>query len=104
MGIKAVRPNALQECVHDLNLPIGACRRPTLMAREERLDVRGLEAPEPLVRIVAALDHLGPEDRLTIVIDCRPIPLYKILEHNGFGYREAPGAESLLEITVWKKT
>ena len=64
------------------------------------LDVRGLEPPEPLVRVLAALDTLPPGSSLLLKIDCRPTPLYRILERNGYLYDEKPGGESLFEITI----
>ena len=53
------------------------------------LDVRGLQAPEP-------------RDRLLVKINCRPVPLFRILERNGYAHEEWPGADSLLEIAITK--
>ncbi len=80
--------------------PRGALR---LMAQEHSLDVRGLSPPEPLIRVLDALDLLAADDTLRVVIDCRPIPLFRTLDRNGYAWREAPGRESLLEVTIWKK-
>lgn len=74
------------------------------MAHDHVLDVRNLEPPEPFVRVMDALDGLGPGDRLTVLIDRRPGPLFRALDQNGFAYREAPGKEALLEITIWRKS
>lgn len=73
------------------------------MSPEITLDVRGMEPPEPLERVLQAIDKFAPGDRLKLVIDCRPQPLFRILERNGFAYREQAGAESLYEITIWRK-
>ena len=70
------------------------------MSRTIELDVRGLEPPEPLVRVLAALEALPPRDSLLLKIDCRPTPLYRILDRDGYLYDEQPGSESLLEITI----
>lgn len=70
------------------------------MSHSVELDVRGLEPPEPLVRVLAALDTLPPQGSLLLKIDCRPTPLYRILERNGYLYDEKPGGESLFEITI----
>jgi len=64
------------------------------------LDVRGLEPPEPLVRIFSALDHLAPGGSLLVKIDIRPAPLYRVLEANGYSWQERPGGESMFEITI----
>lgn len=66
------------------------------------LDVRGLEAPEPLERVLSALDRLGADDELRVKIDCRPVPLFRILERNGYTHEEWPGSDSLLEIAIRK--
>jgi uncharacterized protein (DUF2249 family) len=72
------------------------------MSREIVLDVRRMEPPEPLERVLEAIDNFAVGDRLTVVIDCRPLPLYRILDRNGFAYREKPGGESLYEISIWR--
>jgi len=64
------------------------------------VDVRGLEAPAPLERVLEALDRVGPGDRIGANIDRRPVPLYRILERNGYAYEEAPGTDCLFEITI----
>jgi uncharacterized protein (DUF2249 family) len=73
------------------------------MSREIMLDVRGMEPPEPLERVLETIDDFGPGDRLRLVIDCRPMPLFRILDRNGYAHREAPGANSNYEITIWRK-
>ena len=64
------------------------------------LDVRGLEPPEPLERIVAALDALSPGGCVLVKIDRRPMPLYRMLERNGYLYEERPGRDSVFEIEI----
>ena len=67
------------------------------------LDVRGLQAPEPLERVLAKLDELGDGDRLLLKINCHPVPLFRILERNGYVHEEWPGSDSLLEIAISKR-
>ena len=66
------------------------------------LDVRGLQAPEPLERVLESLDRLGADDCLRVKINCRPVPLFRILERNGYTHEEAPGVDALLEISIRK--
>jgi uncharacterized protein (DUF2249 family) len=73
------------------------------MADTTEIDVRGLEPPEPLERILALLDSLGEGDSLRVKIDCRPIPLYRLLQRNGYPYKEHPGSDSLYEITIYSR-
>jgi len=74
------------------------------MGREVLLDVRGMEAPEPLERVLETIDGFEVGDVLRLVIDCRPQPLYRILNRNGFAYDERPGRESLYEIAIWRES
>jgi hypothetical protein len=60
-----------------------------------------MEPPEPLERC-SSHRRLEPGDRLRLIIDCMPHPLFRVLERNGYGHREEPGTESLYEITIWR--
>lgn len=73
---------------------------------EERLvtlDVRGMEPPEPMLRVLETIDRFGEHDRLRLVIDCTPTPLLRILDRNGFDYEMVPGRESVHEITIRRR-
>ena len=67
------------------------------------LDVRGLEAPEPLVRVLETLDRMDADDSLLLKINCRPVPLCRILDRNGYAHEERPGDDCLLEISIRKR-
>lgn len=71
--------------------------------REVVLDVRGMEPPEPMVRVLEIIDGFGESDRLKLVIDCTPTPLLRILDRNGFDYDMVPGRESVHEITIRRR-
>lgn len=73
------------------------------MSREITLDVRGMEPPEPLERVLEAIDGFVEGDELRLVIDCRPTPLFRILDRNGYAFREQPGTDSNFVITIWRK-
>jgi len=72
------------------------------MPRHLTLDVRGMEPPQPLERVLETIGDFQAGDRLTLIIDCHPTPLFKILDRNGYGYRTEPGKESIHEITIWR--
>ena len=72
------------------------------MARDLTLDVRGMEPPEPLELVLETIDDFAPGDRLKLIIDCEPLPLYRILERNGYAHRTEPGTVSQREITIWR--
>ena len=65
------------------------------------LDVGGLEPPEPMIRILEALDTLGPDERLRVLIDREPVPLYRILLRNGYQYRTTVREEQRYEVMIW---
>ena len=66
------------------------------------LDVRGLEPPEPLEKVLDALDLLGPGDQLRMLIEREPHPLYRILARNGYHHSTAALPDSLYQITIWR--
>ena len=68
--------------------------------RHLTLDVRGMEPPEPLERVLETIGDFRAGDTLRLVIDCEPRPLFRILAQNGYAWRVEPGAESRFEITI----
>lgn len=48
------------------------------------LDARGLEPPEPMVRILAAAAELAPGSSLTALTDRRPVHLLQEIEARGY--------------------
>lgn len=73
-----------------------------LMDSDLKLDVCGLEPPEPLERVLAALSTLRDDQRLCMLIDRQPYPLYSILERNGFAHQTRIFPDSLVEILIWR--
>ena len=65
------------------------------------LDVRGLEPPEPMERVLGALDMLKSGEQLLMIIDRQPRPLYRVLNNNGYAYRETSRPEGIFEILIW---
>lgn len=65
-----------------------------------QLDNRGLQPPEPMVRILEALESLAAADRLVVQMDREPLLLYPELERRGFDWTFDASAGQLL--TVFK--
>ncbi len=65
------------------------------------LDVCGLEPPEPLQRTLEALSRLRQGQRLRMLIDREPRPLYRILEKNGYRYQAELRPDYIYQITIW---
>jgi uncharacterized protein (DUF2249 family) len=66
------------------------------------LDVGGLEAPDPMIRILDALATLSEQGCLHVLIDREPHPLYGILERHAFRHRCAPTGDGRYELLVWQ--
>jgi uncharacterized protein (DUF2249 family) len=65
-----------------------------------RLDVRGLEPPEPMVRVLAQLETLGPGQALEVLHDRRPVFLYPQLDDRGFLHETDEPAAGLVRIVI----
>ena len=48
------------------------------------------------------LDFVAPGEELVMLLRCEPLPLYSILERNGFGYRSKLRPDGTNEITIQK--
>lgn len=73
------------------------------MMKDEKtlvLDVRGLEPPEPLERVLDALGALANDHALLMLIDREPRPLYGILDNNGYRYQASLSHSGHYEILI----
>ena len=57
----------------------------SVSANVVELDARGLEPPQPLIRILEALEALPPDAELVARTDRRPLHLIAMLNDRGFG-------------------
>ena len=73
------------------------------MAERRLIDGRGMEPPEPLERALAELATMGPEDELVMLLNCEPLPLYTILDQNGFGYHSERQPDGSNEVRIRKR-
>lgn len=64
------------------------------------LDVRGMSPPEPLEHCLEALADLTAGQRLHMLIDREPFPLYNILDRDGFQHSCA-FQETHFLVTIW---
>jgi hypothetical protein len=72
------------------------------MPEPRLIDGRDLEPPEPLERALAELATLPPGEELVMLLRCEPLPLYSILERNGFGYRSTLRPDGTNEVRIRK--
>jgi uncharacterized protein (DUF2249 family) len=66
------------------------------------IDVRGLEPPLPMVRVLEAVEALAPRQRLTVLHDRRPLFLYAQLDARGLGHATEEPEPGLVRITIWR--
>jgi TusA-related sulfurtransferase len=66
------------------------------------IDGRDMEPPEPLERALAELATLAPGEELVLLLRCEPLPLYSILDKNGFGYSSKLQADGTNEVRIRK--
>jgi uncharacterized protein (DUF2249 family) len=66
----------------------------------EVIDVRGLEPPQPMVRVLEALDRLGPGAELEVRHDRRPVFLYPQLDDRGFTHETDEPEPGLVRIVI----
>jgi len=71
---------------------------------ERLLDVSELEAPEPLLRAIEALQTLPPGDYLRFCHRMQPCHLYRFLEENGFRADTRKGNRCECELFIWRDT
>lgn len=70
------------------------------MTQELVLDVRGLEPPEPLERVLEAISAMAKGDLVLMLIDRQPFPLYRILDRNGFTHETLARDDGVFEIRI----
>lgn len=68
---------------------------------EHRLDVSGLEPPEPLELILDALADLPESDWLHVKHRREPYPLYGMLRNMGYLWRTRADDIDGFEIMIW---
>ncbi len=69
---------------------------------ERVLDLRGLEPPEPLMRVFAALEA-APEQPLRARFPREPFPLYAMLQAGGWTRRTVARDDGSFELLISRK-
>ena len=67
------------------------------------LDVRGLEPPHPMLRVLELVDRLAPGQRLLVIHERRPLLLYPQLEERGFRHETEELGPGEFRITIWRE-
>lgn len=66
------------------------------------LDLRGLQPPEPIVRIFQALER-APDAPLRAILPHEPLPLYALLAERGFSYSGTQRADGGYELLIERR-
>ncbi|MGN6085285.1 DUF2249 domain-containing protein [Trinickia sp.] len=69
---------------------------------ETTLVLCGLEPPEPMERVLAALRTLAADAYLRMVIDREPLPLFALLARTGFDCEVCGPSAGHYEIDIWR--
>jgi len=72
------------------------------MSSELVLDVSSLEPPEPLERILHAVEHLPQNHYLRVLHRRDPHLLYALLDQRGLAHHTHPGTETAYELLIWR--
>jgi uncharacterized protein (DUF2249 family) len=73
------------------------------MKQEVLVDARWLLPPEPMEKVLLALDALKPGQRIRFLLHREPYPLYGILENMGFTHRTHMIEDGCFEILIEPK-
>ena len=70
------------------------------MQQEVLVDARWLPPPEPMEKLLLALDRLRPGQHIRFLLHREPYPLYGILETRGYSHRTHLFADGCCEILI----
>ena len=68
-----------------------------------RIDARGLEPPEPFERVMEAMTELEPGGEILLILNREPVPLYRVLERNGYSWNATWFDDGRVEILIREK-
>jgi uncharacterized protein (DUF2249 family) len=100
---------SLREAAAAAGAPLGALLlalnppEPATGAQDVVLDVRGLEPPQPMLRVLEALDRLAAGAALDVRLDRRPVFLYPQLEDRGFEHDTSELAPGLVRVLIRRR-
>lgn len=66
------------------------------------VDGRGLEPPEPLQRVLAALDAAEPRQTVRLLLPREPFPLYPLLAARGWRHDTLVQADGSYVIRIYR--
>lgn len=70
----------------------------------EVVDLRGLEAPEPMQRVLMACTQLADAEKYLVHLQHVPHPLFPHLQARGMQWRVYEQTDGSARILIWKST
>jgi uncharacterized protein (DUF2249 family) len=67
------------------------------------VDARGLEPPEPMVRVLEGLDLLPVGKRMLLVIHREPHALLRVLDQNGYDAQCESDPDGSFRVVIWQR-
>ena len=67
------------------------------------LDLRGLYPPEPMERVLDALASLQAGQKIRMLIEREPHPLYRILDRNNYRYAGSEPEPGLYQVVIQER-
>jgi uncharacterized protein (DUF2249 family) len=68
------------------------------------IDARGWEPPAPFDTVMETLCALKPGQRILLILDREPFPLYRVLERNGYAYQATHCDDGRVEIVIGERS
>lgn len=67
------------------------------------LDARNWEAPRPFEEVMNALSRLQPGERIRLIVGREPLPLYNVLERNGYAWFTMVRDDGAFEVDICER-
>jgi uncharacterized protein (DUF2249 family) len=64
------------------------------------IDARGWAPPRPFEAVMQALCDLQPGGRVRLILDREPLPLYRVLDRNGYAHFTSARPDGCFEIDI----
>jgi uncharacterized protein (DUF2249 family) len=68
------------------------------------LDARNWEPPKPFEEVMEALCRLQPGERIRLIVGREPLPLYNVLERNGYAWFTMARDDGGFEVDICERT
>jgi hypothetical protein len=92
-------PEGIRAALEELATLLRSAQHLRFAAAAAAMDLRGLQPPEPILRIFQALER-DPGACLRVILPHEPLPLYGLLRERGYAYSGASRPEGGFEVLI----